>query len=314
MNLNTKKKNSNLHKALVILAGTTLFLALIQVALGAIVRVTDSGLACPDWPLCHGKLIPELDFNILMEYTHRLSASLLMLVIFSTIFISYKIFKHNKIGIFSITAATITVIIAAIFGGITVLSKLDWWSVPSHLALAEILILFLSIFNTSIWFGDFDNNSIWKNLHIKHKTMLSITLFSIFILIVYGALMVAKGYGSSCGTWPLCNGELFPTRLPMIINASHRFLTLIVLGLLLHSLIRIPTYKSPMKMFFIIATCLYVIQILVGWEIISREFSGTIKSIHLILATGIWISFSLAIGTSLTKNIKTTKKQHIQKS
>ena len=280
---------------------------MIQVTLGAIVRVTDSGLACPDWPLCYGKLIPEFDFNILMEYTHRLSASLLMLTIFSTTFISYKILKHNKIAIFATTGASITVICAAIFGGITVISKLDWWSVPSHLALAEILILFLSILNTAIWFGDFNNHSIWKNLHIKHRVMLSTTLLSIFILIVYGAIMVAKGYGSSCGTWPLCNGELIPTRLPMIINASHRFLTLVVLGLLLHSLIRIPSGKSKMKMFFMISVSIYLIQILVGWEIISREFSATLKSIHLVLATGIWVSFSLAIGTSLTQKINISK-------
>ena len=307
MNSSTHKQNTNLHKTLVFLAGSTLFLAMIQVTLGAIVRVTDSGLACPDWPLCYGKLIPEFDFNILMEYTHRLSASLLMLTIFSTTFISYKILKHNKIAIFATTGASITVICAAIFGGITVISKLDWWSVPSHLALAEILILFLSILNTAIWFGDFNNHSIWKNLHIKHRVMLSTTLLSIFILIVYGAIMVAKGYGSSCGTWPLCNGELIPTRLPMIINASHRFLTLVVLGLLLHSLIRIPSGKSKMKMFFMISVSIYLIQILVGWEIISREFSATLKSIHLVLATGIWVSFSLAIGTSLTQKINISK-------
>jgi heme A synthase len=289
------------------MAGFTLFLAMIQVTLGVIVRVTDSGLACPDWPLCHGKLVPEFDFNILLEYTHRLSAALLMLTIFSTTFITYKILKHNKIAIFAVTGATITVICAAILGGITVISKLDWWSVPSHLALAEILILFLSISNTAIWFGDFNDHSIWKNLLIKHRIMLSTTLFSIFILIVYGALMVAKGYGSSCGTWPLCNGELIPTRLPMIINAFHRFLTLAVFGLLFHSLIRIPSGESKMKMFFIICVAIYLIQILVGWEIISRGFSPTLKSIHFVLATGIWVSFSLAVGTALTQKINISK-------
>jgi len=291
----------------VFLAGSTLFLAMIQVTLGAIVRVTDSGLACPDWPLCHGKLVPEFDFNILLEYTHRLSASLLMLTIFSTTFITYKILNHNKIAIFAVTGSAITVICAAIFGGITVISKLDWWSVPSHLALAEILILFLSILNTAIWFGDFSDHSIWKNLLVKHRIMLSTTLFFIFISIVYGSLMVAKGYGSSCGTWPLCNGELIPSRLPMIINASHRFLTLIVLGLLLHSLIRIPSGESKMKMFFIICVVIYLIQILVGWEIISRGFSPILKSIHLVFATGIWVSFSLAVGSSLTQKINTSK-------
>lgn len=39
---------------------------------GATVRVTGSGLGCPDWPTCHGQLVPPLETAALIEYTHRL--------------------------------------------------------------------------------------------------------------------------------------------------------------------------------------------------------------------------------------------------
>ena len=39
------------------LAGAAVFLALIVVVFGAYVRISDAGLACPDWPGCYGKLL-----------------------------------------------------------------------------------------------------------------------------------------------------------------------------------------------------------------------------------------------------------------
>ena len=51
------------------------------ITLGATVRVTDSGLACPDWPLCNGKLVAGGDYHVWIEWTHRLMASIVGLAI-----------------------------------------------------------------------------------------------------------------------------------------------------------------------------------------------------------------------------------------
>ena len=61
------------------LARGTALAAFGLIVLGAVVRSTGSGLACPDWPLCHGRLIPPLQTQVLLEWSHRFVALLVSL-------------------------------------------------------------------------------------------------------------------------------------------------------------------------------------------------------------------------------------------
>src|SRR2546430_4097886 len=58
------------------LAWTAAGFTYLHIILGAIVRITGSGMGCGEhWPLCNGKLLPPLDLPTLIEYTHRLVAA-----------------------------------------------------------------------------------------------------------------------------------------------------------------------------------------------------------------------------------------------
>ncbi|MBO0352094.1 COX15/CtaA family protein, partial [Phormidium pseudopriestleyi FRX01] len=52
---------------------------LLLMAVGSATRVMNAGLACPDWPLCYGQLVPtqQMNLQVFLEWFHRLDAGLI---------------------------------------------------------------------------------------------------------------------------------------------------------------------------------------------------------------------------------------------
>ena len=55
-------------KILKVVSLVTVICVFLLIILGSVVRVTDSGLGCPDWPLCYGKILPPLEMTAIIEY------------------------------------------------------------------------------------------------------------------------------------------------------------------------------------------------------------------------------------------------------
>ncbi|RMG25097.1 MAG: hypothetical protein D6732_22900 [Methanobacteriota archaeon] len=117
--------------------------------LGGYVKSIGAGLACPDWPLCHGQLIPEREFwfigsehnlstfnwGLWSEFTHRLVALIVILIILHLFIIALKNkeeFPEIKIIIYLFV---VLVVLQSIFGGLTVIYKLHPLIVTGHLGL-----------------------------------------------------------------------------------------------------------------------------------------------------------------------------------
>jgi len=106
------------------------------IVLGGAVRGMGAGLACPDWPLCHGSVVPNLgDPLVAVEYAHRLAAALTSVFLFLTFAVAVLWFRPNR-PLVTLSFASVAILATQVaFGALTITSSLDWVIVTIHLAL-----------------------------------------------------------------------------------------------------------------------------------------------------------------------------------
>lgn len=111
----------------------------VLIVLGGVVTSTGSQLACPDWPLCNGRVIPTFTTPIIIEYTHRVWTLVVTALVIATTILAWRNYRWaNKIT----KLATLTLILLwgqVILGMVTVDSGAVPAVVTSHLALATLV-------------------------------------------------------------------------------------------------------------------------------------------------------------------------------
>ncbi|WP_066344374.1 heme A synthase [Geminocystis sp. NIES-3708] len=115
------------------------FATLALMAIGAATRVMNAGLACPDWPLCYGQVIPtqQMNLQVFLEWFHRLDAALIGLSTIVLVILSwwYKAKLPQWLPLSS-TFALSLIIFQGVLGGLTVTQLLRFDIVTAHLGTA----------------------------------------------------------------------------------------------------------------------------------------------------------------------------------
>jgi len=116
------------------------------IVIGGTTRVMEAGLACPDWPLCYGSLLPgkQMNLQVFLEWFHRLDAFLvgLAIVVLNVIVVLRRSFLPHWLPWCTLTALFLVAIQGAL-GALTVISLLASMSVTAHLGTALVLLLHL---------------------------------------------------------------------------------------------------------------------------------------------------------------------------
>jgi heme A synthase len=290
-----KAPPSTAFRRLVLATAVATFVLII---VGGIVRVSDSGLGCGPggsgfhgWPLCKGDVVPGVDLNSVVEYTHRALAGAVSLMILVLVVLAWR--RHRQF--LGVTVALMLLILAqAGLGGATVEENLEEALVAAHLGLAMLLLGGLLY--------------LWRGAEgVRAQTggprLLAVAATAaVFCTVVAGGYMAGtQNYGRAdyqlgdgahhaCGKeFPSCNGDFMPfgqSRL-VDIHLTHRAFMYLA-SVLLIALIVVSLRRRVAVPYALALTGLLVTQILVGALNVWLDEYEWLIVLHLALGTLLW--------------------------
>lgn len=126
---------------------------LLLMAVGSATRVMNAGLACPDWPLCYGQLVPskQMNLQVFLEWFHRLDAALIGLSAIALAALSW--WNRRSLPNWLPWASTFAlglIVFQGVLGGLTVTELLRFDIVTAHLGTALLFFTTLLVIGTAL--------------------------------------------------------------------------------------------------------------------------------------------------------------------
>jgi len=272
------------------LAATTVAGTVALVILGVIVRATDSGLGCPDWPFCYGKILPALDDpKAWIEWLHRTVAAILGLVILAQAVVAIRDHRDRRSLVWASVGAVVLVGFQAYLGRQTVLLGNSGDSVTAHLATSQALLgLLVFILVRSA----FPARIGGRGASQRFTLLATLGAAATYALLLFGARVTASDAALIFPDWPLMGGTLFPPLTPLTTtHVLHRWVAIVV-GLIVAAIVvaalRWQRDHRAIVRLAIAAGVLYLVQALVGGLQVLTQLAGWTQTLHVALGASVW--------------------------
>ena len=281
------------------LAALTLATALLLVTIGVIVRATDSGLGCPDWPLCHGQLLPPLDdAKAWIEWVHRTVAAIIGFEIIGLAILAWVDHRDRRSLLWPSIGGVALVGFQAWLGRETVRLGNSGESVTAHLAAAMLLVALLVFVTVRAGFPARLGSSGGSQ---RFTLLAAFTTLAAFALLLFGSHVTATDTALVFPDWPLMNGSLLPALDDLTSpHVLHRWVAAVV-GVILAGVAvvawRTQRDHPTLVRLALGAAILFAIQVVVGGLQVMTRLSAWTQTLHLALGA---VIFAMLVGLTVT--------------
>jgi len=199
------------------------------VAVGGVVRITESGLGCPDWPLCDGRAVPAGSREAAIEFSHRATAAAvttLVLLVAAWALLRYR--SRFEVVVPAVVAAAL-IPGQALLGAIVVWLELPGWIVGVHFVVGMLLLAATVATAVAAW--PRRPGGAWSLGCVR---LALVSAGAGLLLVGAGAAVVSAHADEACGEeWPACNGAFVAGGSDATIQVIHRTLAYAVALLVL---------------------------------------------------------------------------------
>ncbi|MBB4684573.1 COX15/CtaA family protein [Amycolatopsis jiangsuensis] len=157
---------------------------------GSVVRVTGSGLGCPTWPECvQGSLVPVRHpeiaaVNQWIEFSNRLLTGVVIVVAALAVLAAWRILLDHPERKRLVKLAWLMpggVVLQAVLGGLTVLAKLEWWTVAIHFLASTPLVWLAVLLLKAFREGDEPARPLVPTLGRRTLVLLTVLMWAVLI-------------------------------------------------------------------------------------------------------------------------------------
>src|SRR5712692_9485196 len=260
----------------------------VLIVLGGLVRASGAGLACPDWPLCHGRLIPPSDPLVVIEWSHRFVAAIVTLLTVAVAISAWRLRSAHKREIPGLGLLALGLVAVQVgLGALTVRHELTAWIVVAHLGAAMGFFATLIVLAVTAMV-----RQPAARRRDPFRTLAICTVAATYFLVLIGGYVSASGAGLACPDWPLCYGRLVPSLTGHIgAHLLHRFAAGITGGLIIvlaAVAYRTQARRPALQAASTIAVGLLILQVILGGLNIKYRLADVVTVTHLPTAAALF--------------------------
>jgi cytochrome c oxidase assembly protein subunit 15 len=288
-----------------------------QLVLGALVRAHGAGLACPDWPLCFGALVPRFDFRVAFEYGHRVTGGLVTLVFLGLSATTLASPQTRALTARGSAAAALLLALQVVLGGLTVLHLLAAWSVTAHLVTgnlfaATLLLIAQRLSDAARMAREGRSGALpvpgppCRGL----RPALAVAGTLLAFQVVLGGLVSSRYAGLACLEWPTCMGGVFFPSFEgaqglHLLHRTNAYLLLAALGVCAVLGRREPRVSRLTAL----ALALGLVQVGLGVANVLLRLPVEVTALHSAGAAGLILLWTAAAGRSFVREAPRPRAQ-----